>query len=276
MNADLHCHCSVSDGVLGAGELVRRAAANGVGMLALTDHDQLAGLAPARAQAAECGVRFIDGVEISVTWEGRTIHVVGLALEPSGAALCAGLAGIREGRLARAQAIAEALAKIGMDGALEGAARHALNADVIGRTHFARYLVECGAAPDVRGVFEAYLVRGKPGYVAHEWARLEDAVRWIREAGGVAVLAHPGRYRIGSAARSRLFGQFRDLGGVAIEVVSGSHSPEHTRLFARLARRYAFLGSCGSDFHAPGESRCDVGRAGALPEDVVPVWHLFG
>ncbi len=276
MNADLHCHCAVSDGVLDAGALVRRAAANGVAMLALTDHDQLAGLAPAREQAAESGVRFIDGVEISVTWERRTVHVVGLALDPCGAALCAGLAGIREGRRARAQAIAEALAKIGIEGALEGAARHAANAGVIGRTHFARYLVECGVAPDVRSVFDAYLVRGKPGYVAHEWVRLDEAVTWIRAAGGVAVLAHPGRYRIGSAARARLFGQFREAGGIAIEVVSGSHSPEHTRLFARLARRYAFLGSCGSDFHAPGESRCDVGRAGRLPEDVVPVWHLFG
>ncbi|GAB4172806.1 MAG: PHP domain-containing protein [Rhodocyclaceae bacterium] len=275
MNVDLHCHSSHSDGVLHAADLVRRAAGNGVELLALTDHDEMAGLAAARMEARRCAVRFVSGVEISVTWHETTIHVVGLALDSTNAPLAAGLAGIRAGRIERARAIADALTRIGFEGALEGASRHAGEGGLIGRTHFARFLVERKAAADVRGVFERYLVRGRPGYVAHEWAGLEQALSWIRAAGGLAVLAHPARYRIGTRARGRLLGEFKDCGGAAIEVVSGSHAPGSDRTFARLARRFGFLGSCGSDFHAPGESSCDVGRAGALPEGIAPIWEAF-
>jgi len=275
LNADLHCHSSHSDGVLGAAALVRRAAGNGVELLALTDHDELAGLAEARAEARRLGVRFVDGVEISVSWRDTTIHVVGLALDANDPALVAGLAGIREGRVARARRISDALAQVGFEGALERAAHFAGEGGLIGRTHFARVLVERKAAADVRGVFDHYLASGKPGYVAHQWAGLQEALAWLRGAGGLAVLAHPGRYRLSTRARARLLGEFKDCGGAAIEVVSGSHTEEHARKFARLARRFGLLGSRGSDFHAPGESRCEIGRVGALPEDIVPVWEAF-
>ncbi len=273
MIADLHCHSLVSDGLLAPAEVVRRAAANGAQLLALTDHDDLSGLPEARAAAADRGIRLVNGVEISVTWDDTTIHVVGLGIDADDAALNRGLEGIRRGRQARAGAIAQALEQAGIPGALEGAARHAHNARLIGRSHFARYLVECGMARDVRQVFEHYLVKGKPGYVTHRWASLSEALDWITGAGGMAVVAHPGRYRLSRAQLQRLFGDFRDLGGTAIEVLAGCHNPDQVREFANVARRFGFLASAASDFHGPGESLQDVGALPPLPEDLSPVWH---
>lgn len=275
MRADLHCHSRISDGVLAPEEVVRRAIANGAELLALTDHDDLAGLAAARGAATDGGLRFLDGVEISATWEGTTVHIIGLGVDPADAALAQGLAGIRDGRTARARRMAEALAAIGIRGALQGAARHAHNPRLIGRTHFARFLVDAGLSRDVKGVFEHFLAPGKPGYVAHHWAEVAHAVAWIGGAGGVAVLAHPGRYRLGRAALERLLAHFRDCGGGALEVVSGAHTPAQVGEFARLARRYGFAASCGSDFHAPSESAIDVGLTAPLPEDLTPVWQTL-
>lgn len=272
---DLHCHSSVSDGLLAPAALVRRAAANGVQVLALTDHDDTAGLAEAREAAAEAGVRLVDGVEISITWEGTTLHVVGLGIRSTQPELAQGLAAIRAGRWGRAQRIASALARLGIDGAQEGAARQACGASIIGRTHFARFLMEQGITPDIQSAFDRYLTPGKPAYVEHRWAELADAVGWIRAAGGVAVLAHPGRYRVSSTARKRLFDQYVAVGGEAVEVVSGAHGRNQQRDFARVARHYGLLASVASDFHGPGESAHDVGSMPGLPEGLVPVWERF-
>ncbi len=274
MNADLHCHSSVSDGLLAPAELVRRAHANGVDLLALTDHDELEGLAEARAMADELGLRFADGVEISVSWgDDATLHIVGLGIDPSYAVLDVGLAQLRSGRDARAMRMAAELDRVGIHGAYEGALRYVSNPALVGRSHFARYIVEAGYAKDVKSVFDYWLAKDKPGYVSHHWTTLATALSWIHGAGGVAVIAHPGRYRITKKELRRLLGEFRDLGGEGIEVLSGSHSDDEILTIARYAREFGFLASRGSDFHGPGESRIDLGKMPPLPEDLKPVWH---
>lgn len=275
LNWDFHCHSTASDGLLPAAEVARRAAGNGVQLLALTDHDDLAGLAPARAVADELGMGFVNGVEVSIEWEGTSFHVVGLGFDAEHPVLNEGLASIRAGRMDRARRMAEALDAIAIRGALEGAMAFAENPHLISRAHFARYLVQIGLCKDVHSVFENYLTPGKPGYVDHRWATLEDAVAWIRAAGGVAVVAHPGRYKISNGALRRFLGEFKDAGGEGIEVVTGSHSPDQVHHFARLARHYGFLASRGSDFHGPQESYTDLGRLAALPDDLTPLCARF-
>ena len=275
LNVDLHCHSSASDGLLSAAELVRRAAANGVEMLALTDHDDLSGLVSARSVADEVGMRFVNGVEISIEWGGLQVHLLGLAFAADDAALNAGLQSIRAGRVARAQRMAAALEKIGIGGAFDGAMAHAENPNLISRSHFARYLVEIGVCKDVRSVFESYLVPGRPGYVEHQWATLAEALGWIIGAGGIAAVAHPGRYKLSRPELHAFLDEFKQLGGRAIEVVSGSHSAANVALFGRLAREYGFLASCGSDFHGPGESYIDLGQLAPLPVGLTPVWEAF-
>jgi len=272
---DLHCHSTASDGLLAPEAVVRRAQGNGVTMLALTDHDDLDGLAAAEKTAGDVGIRLINGVEISIQWESTSIHIVGLGFDRQEARLNQGLAAIRSGRVTRAQRMAEALDKIGIHGVLDGAMKYAANPSLISRAHFARYLVEIGICKDVHAVFESYLTPGKPGYVEHQWASLEDAVTWINGAGGVAVVAHPGRYRISNVEMRRFLGQFKDVGGSGVEVVSGSHTPDQILQYARYARQYGFLASLGSDFHGPEESYVDLGRIGPLPEDLIPVWTWF-
>lgn len=273
MNYDLHCHSTASDGVLRPAELVRRAAKQGVDVLALTDHDDIGGLAEAAATASALGVRFVNGVEISVTWRGVTVHVVGLNIDPAHPALRAGLDSIQAGRHARAVRIASELARHGIAGALEGAQRFADNPTLIGRTHFARFLVEQGVCKDVRTVFRKFLVRGRPGYVPHEWTTLENAVAWITESGGQPVLAHPGRYDLKGKAMRQLMGDFKALGGVGVEVVTGSHTPDQFSLFAELAAHFGLLASRGSDFHAPGEHGRELGGIPQLPVKCLPIWH---
>jgi len=273
VNFDLHCHSNASDGLLGPDTLVERAAANGVDVLALTDHDETAGLASARAEAASRGIKFIDGVEISVTWQGVTIHVVGLQIDPEAARLKEGLETLRSGRATRAARIAEALEQAGIRGSLAGAMSYVANPNVISRTHFARFLVDIGRAPDVRSVFRHYLVKGTPGYVPHQWASLGDAVAWIRASGGVAVLAHPGRYSLGRPERRALLTEFKGSGGAAIEVMTGSHTLEQFAEFAQLAKEFELLASRGSDFHGDAGSRADLGALPSLPGDLRPVWH---
>jgi predicted metal-dependent phosphoesterase TrpH len=273
LNSDLHSHSTASDGLLSPRDLVARAAANGVETLALTDHDDTSGLEEARAEANARGVRFIDGVEISVTWRGSTVHVVGLCVDPASPALLGGLESIRRGRAVRARKIAEGLGAAGVPDALAGAQRHAENPELISRSHFARYLVEAGWAPDVKNVFQRYLVKDKPGYVPHQWAALADAVNWIRASGGLAIIAHPGRYPLGRAEMREFFGEFKDSGGAGIEVVTGSHAPDQYFEFARSAREFGFLASRGSDYHGKGESRFDLGMLPSLPDGLTPVWH---
>ncbi len=275
-NFDFHCHSVVSDGLLPPAELARRAAGNGVDLWALTDHDDLGGLDEAAAAAAEAGMGFVTGVEISIEWRDVPIHIVGLGFDPGHAGLAGGLEALRAGRVERARRMSDSLAAAGIPGVFEGAMRYAGNPNLISRAHFARYLVEARIAKDVQTVFQYYLTPGKPGYVDHRWATLEDAVGWIRAAGGVAVVAHPGRYRLLSHKDLRAFlAEFKDCGGEAVEVVCGSHSPDHVLHFARLARFYSFHASRGSDFHGPEESYVDLGRLPGLPEDLKPVWRLL-
>jgi predicted metal-dependent phosphoesterase TrpH len=272
-NFDLHCHSTASDGVLTPAALVRRAAANGVGVLALTDHDELSGLAEAASVAQEYGVRLVSGVEISITWGGITIHIVGLGVDPSSETLARGLGHVRASRARRAERIAAEFDALGIPGTLEGAYSYAGNPDLVGRAHFARYLVEQGVARDVKSVFHRYLTSGKPAYVPHQWADLADAVAWIRASGGRAVVAHPGRYRLSRDELRRFLGEFIAAGGEGIEVVTGSHTRAQYAEFAALARELGLLASRGSDFHGPEESEIDLGRLPPLPDELRPVWH---
>ena len=274
-NFDFHCHSTASDGLLPPADLARRALGNGVDLWALTDHDTLAGLAEANLAAQEAGLDFVNGVEISIEWQGRPIHILGLGFDREHSTLVQGLDGLRQGRIERARRMAEALEAIGIKGVFEGALRFVTNPELISRAHFARYLVSIGVAREVSGVFAYYLTPGKPGYVEHRWPSLVDALGWIHAAGGVAVVAHPGRYRMSGQEMRRFLGDFRDLGGQGIEVTSGSHSPDHVLHFARLARHYAFHASRGSDFHGAGESYSDLGRIAHLPADLKPVWRLL-
>ena len=230
------------------------------------------GIVEARAAANVHGIHLIPGVEISVTWRGKTIHIVGLAVDPECAMLQAGLTALRSGRRARAEQMAADLSRVGIDASFAGASRHAANPDFIGRTHFARYLVECGVAADPRDVFKRYLAEGRPGFVQHQWATLEDTVSWIRAAGGEAVIAHPGRYNLSDEKMAGLIGEFRDLGGSGIEVVAPSHRPDQFVALARLCRAFGLKASIGSDFHGPGEQRFDLGRLPALPHGLSPIW----
>lgn len=273
LNIDLHCHSTVSDGLLTPTQLVERAATRGVSMLALTDHDDLGGLGEARRVANIKNIIFINGVEISVTWRNRTLHIVGLDVDPKHLPLVQGLEAIRSGRVTRASNIAAQLDKFGVQGSLEGAYYYAGEGGLIGRTHFARFLAEQGYAKDVKSVFKKYLVKGKPGHVSHQWAPLSDAVDWICGSGGKAVIAHPARYKLGKDLLDELLFEFRALGGSAVEVITASHTPEQSLLFAHHANRMGLLASRGSDFHGPGESYFDLGRMPEFPVECMPVWH---
>lgn len=275
MNADLHCHSTVSDGMLSPANVAARAHAGGVTLWSLTDHDQLGGQHEAREAAEALGLRYLAGVEISVTWAGRTVHVVGMNVDPENEILAKGVAATRNGRKARGEAIGEALAAVGVPGAFEGALKYVEDADMISRTHFARFMVDAGYAESTSDVFNKYLGDGKPGCVTQRWSKLSEAVSWIQAAGGEAIVAHPGRYDFSPVEFSALFDEFIGLGGRAIEVVTGSHTPDQYREYADVARRYGFYASRGSDFHGPGEGRIDLGQLPPLPADLKPVWELM-
>lgn len=272
---DLHCHSTQSDGLLDPDAVVARAAQRGVETLALTDHDETAGLEEARAAAERHGIALVNGVEISATWNEQTLHIVGLQIDPGNEVLAGGLARVRSGRRRRAEDIAAGLEQAGITGSLEGARSYVTNPELVGRTHFARFLVARGHARDVASVFRKYLTAGKPGHVPHQWASLEQAISWIKVSGGVPVLAHPGRYKIDSAQRELLLGTFKELGGMAIEVVTGSHSAEQFAVWGRHAQRYGLLASMGSDYHGPRESYRDLGDLPDLPGGCTPVWNRF-
>lgn len=274
-NFDLHSHSTISDGTLSPAQLVAHAASRGVEVLALTDHDDTAGLDEAAHAARQANIVLINGVEISVTWRNRTLHIIGLGINPEHAPLAAGLDLIRNGRMERAKAISAQLDRSGIHGSFEGARAHAGQSRLIGRMHFARFLVDQGHAKDVRSVFKRFLVKGKPGYVSHTWVNLEEAVSWIRDSGGQAVIAHPARYKLGRNLLTLLLSEFSELGGVGIEVVSSSHSPEEMRQFAKLATEKNLLASRGSDYHGPGESFFDLGHLPELPSECTPIWQTW-
>ena len=272
INADLHCHSHVSDGTLAPEALAGRAHAQGVQLWSLTDHDEVGGQQRARDAALALGMDYLTGTEISVSFAGETVHIVGLGFDADDAALRAGLAATRSGRRERAGAMAAALAQVGIEGAFEGALRYVANPDLISRTHFARFLVDSGVCADTHAVFRRYLTPGNPGYVPHQWAGLGAAVRWIRQAGGVAVIAHPGRYRFTPTEEYALITEFMAHGGLGLEVVTGSHSAAEQVRYTDTALEFGLLASRGSDFHSPEESRTELGALPGLPGQLTPVW----
>ncbi|MBP6562154.1 MAG: PHP domain-containing protein [Neisseriaceae bacterium] len=275
MSVDLHCHSTVSDGGHSPSEVMAMAHANGTTMLSLTDHDHTGCLAEARAAAEGLGMRFINGTEASITWRGRSIHIVGLNFDDQNEALLAHQAVVRSGRQERLARISEKLAKKGIDGLYEGALALASNPDMVGRAHMARYLMQAGHVKHMQQAFKKYLGEGKPGYVSHDWATLEDTVRVITEAGGLAVIAHPGRYTVSATALRELVGEFKAAGGVGIEVSSGSHSLNEVINFALMADKFELYASAGSDFHVQGEGGRKMGCPPELPKICRPIWTQF-
>jgi len=275
VNADLHCHSFVSDGTLAPEALAARAKANGVELWALTDHDELGGQDAARDAARAIALPYLTGVEISVTFADTTVHIVGLGIDSDDATLRQGLAATRGGREARAHEMASELAKVGIDGAFEGALRYVGNPDLISRTHFARHLVESGVCTDTQEVFRRFLIEGKPGFVPHRWATLKNAVTWITDSGGIAVVAHPARYKFAPNEEYALFSEFKAHGGRGVEVVTGSHTAAEATRYAGTAREFDLLASRGSDFHSPDESRVDLGGLPPLPAGLTPVWEAL-
>jgi predicted metal-dependent phosphoesterase TrpH len=274
-NADLHCHSIVSDGTLEPEALAARAAANGVDLWALTDHDEVGGQQRARDAAHANGMAYLTGTEISITFAHQTVHIVGLGFDADDAALNAGLRATRGGREERAREMAAGLAQVGIANAFEGALRYVGNPELISRTHFARFLVETGVCADTSEVFRRFLTEGKPGFVAHRWAALADAVRWITGAGGVAVVAHPGRYKFTPTEEYALLSEFKAHGGTALEVVTGSHTTAEFETYAKAALDFGLLASRGSDFHSPDESHIDLGTLPPLPKHLTPVWDAL-
>ena len=275
LNADLHSHSVVSDGTLTPEALAARAAANGVELWSLTDHDEIGGQHRALAAARAHGMKYLTGTEISVSFAGQTVHIVGLGFDVDDEEMHRGLVTVRGGRDARAREMAEGLAKVGIKDAYEGALKYVSNPELVSRTHFARFLVESGVCRDTYDVFGRFLTEGKPGYVEHKWATLRDAVRWITRAGGMAVIAHPARYRFTPNEEYALFTEFKAHGGSGVEVVTGSHTQAEYVVYAEAAREYALAASRGSDFHSPEESRTDLGALPFLPGALTPVWEAL-
>jgi predicted metal-dependent phosphoesterase TrpH len=275
LNADLHCHSVVSDGTLTPEALAERARGNGVQLWALTDHDEIGGQHRAAAAAQAQGMDYLTGTEISVTFADTTVHIVGLGFDPDDALLKQGLQATRGGRGERAQEMARQLEQVGIGGAYEGALRYVSNPELISRTHFARYLVESRVCRDTSEVFRRFLTEGRPGYVPHRWATLANAIRWIREAGGIAVIAHPARYKFSANAEYALFSEFKAHGGLGVEVVTGSHTEPEYAIYADMAREFGLAASRGSDFHSPNESHTDLGMLPPLPSGLTPVWELL-
>lgn len=275
LNADLHCHSVVSDGTLTPEALAARAKANGVQLWALTDHDEIGGQERAIASAKALDMKYLTGVEISITFAGKTVHIVGLGFDHTNTDLVQGLRNTRGGRAERAKEMSDGLAKVGIHGAYEGALKYAGNHELISRTHFARFLVESGVCRDTSEVFRKYLTENKPGFVPHRWASLENAVNWITGAGGVAVIAHPARYGFTANEEFALFTEFINHGGRGVEVITGSHSSADALQYADTALEFNLAASRGSDFHSPDESHTDLGTLPWLPGQLTPVWELL-
>lgn len=271
---DLHCHSHISDGLLSPAEVVLRAVQGGVKVLALTDHDTTDGLSSARYEANKSGISLINGVEISATWDGRTLHVLGLNIDPENRALQVGLRETRAERDRRADKMTEKLQKAGVAGAREGVSK-LVQGPIQSRTHFARWLVDEGHVKNMRQAFKRFLTKGGKAYVGGQWAPLEDAIQWIHDAGGQAVLAHPGRYQMGKARLRRLFEEFKSADGDGVELISGRTEPQDTRRFNEWARELELLASLGSDFHGPGPAWQPLGQLPPLPKDCTPVWSVW-
>ena len=271
--ADLHCHSIASDGTLPPAEVVARAAGNNVDILSLTDHDTTAGLDEAYRSAEENNIRLISGVELSTTWQGKLLHIVGLNIDPEHPPLKQGISMLKAMREQRAIEMGRRLQKAGFNNAYENARLLAGEGNVT-RTHFARYLIEAGVAKDFTDVFKRFLVRGKPGYYRVDWSPLEEAVCWITGSGGTAVIAHPMRYKLTANWLNRVLKAFIEAGGEGLEVVCGRNSPDDNARSALFARKHGLLASQGSDFHEPGKW-VELGKLAKLPEGLEPVWQRW-
>ncbi|HFD12462.1 MAG TPA: PHP domain-containing protein [Crenotrichaceae bacterium] len=274
MSYDLHTHTNASDGTLTPEALVQQAHDAGITTLAITDHDTTTGLEEAHRIAKQLNLRLINGIELSVSWSQTVIHIVGLNIDPGSLPIQQGTIELNRLREIRAIKIGESLAKSGFENAYTGAKSLAGDATIT-RSHFAQYLVTQGCAKNVSKVFKHYLVRGKPGYVATQWASLENAVSWITQAGGIAVIAHPHRYKIGNKRFQNLLEDFKQYGGQAIEVVCSNSSQKDIVKFSRLSQRYHLLASVGSDYHGPHQNWNGLGKLPVLPNNLTPVWSLF-
>lgn len=271
---DLHCHSTASDGALAPAELVHRAVEHGVTHLALTDHDTIEGLPEAQTAADASGITLISGTKLSCLWKAQTIHVVGLDFDRESPAFVEALARQHENRWARARMIDERLRKVGVTDFLAKATDKAAG-DVPGRPHFARVLVEEGKVKDSAQAFKRYLGAGKPGDVKAFWPELSEVVQWITDAGGVAVLAHPRKYRMTATKLRNLVHDFIRAGGRSIEVSTSGQSSGDLGFLAELCRRQELLASQGSDFHFPGAPWCELGNIMKMPDGLEPVWHHF-
>ena len=269
---DLHCHSTASDGTLTPRGLVACAAAAGVDVLALTDHDTVDGISEAGEAAVHYGLQFVPGIEISVTWKGRTIHIVGLHVDPGNRQLCSGLRTLQSFRQWRAKEIGRRLGKYGISNTYS-AASSLSGGGILSRTHFARVLVQEGYGDSLQKIFKRFLVPNKPGYVPGKWASLEEAVTWIGAAGGQAVIAHPARYRLTTCKLRQLMEEFRECSGTAIEVVSGSHSRDDVHRMAQFVVRHKLSASQGSDYHGPDKPWVQLGKLPGLPAHCVPIWN---
>lgn len=271
---DLHCHSNKSDGILSPEALVSRAKTNQVDVLALTDHDTISGIARARAQAEKEDLTLINGIEFSCHWLGRNIHIVGLAFDCDHPRLVHSIDWQENARRERAEEIGQRLAKVGFDAMLEKASKIAAGA-AIGRPHFAKAMVESGYVSSIDQAFKRFLGAGKVGDVKQHWPEIGDVVETIIDAGGVAVLAHPMKYKITRTKLRQLIEDFCEVGGGAIEIISGAQKPQETSDMVRLAERYELLSSCGSDFHAPGMSWAELGQIAVMPKLANPVWQFW-
>jgi len=271
---DLHCHSIASDGELTPTELVRYAHSCGIEVLALTDHDVTNGCTEAAGEARRLGLEFISGVEISVTWGKHLLHIVGLNFDVENAAMQAGLADLRQQRIGRSEEMANRLAKLGIEGALEGAKTY-VNGQILSRTHFARFLLDNGHVKTMQAAFDRYLGDGKKAYVSSEWTSLAAAVEWITAAGGHAVIAHPARYRLSATKLRLLFDEFKQLGGAGLEVISGRQDINVTKNMTDYARKYELRASIGSDYHGPSQAWSNMGQMPPLPEACQPIWGLW-
>lgn len=271
---DLHCHSNQSDGILSPEDLVSRAKDQDVSVLALTDHDTIAGLERAKKQAEIVNIDIITGVEFSCKWAGRNIHVVALGFDETHPKLLAQIESQTKMRDIRASEIAARLEKIGFKDAMARAQAQSGGA-VIGRPHFAKAMVAMGFCSSVDQAFKKYLGAGKPGDIKQIWPEFGDLLPDVVEAGGIPVLAHPLKYKLTRSKLSQLLEDFIEYGGRAMEVVSGQQRQQDTHDMARLVNRFDLLASCGSDFHAPSKPWSELGRYSEMPDTVKPVWQAW-
>lgn len=273
-NYDLHCHSTASDGALSPTELVQRAHEYGVTSLALTDHDTVTGLNEAQAAATATGIKLIPGIELSSSWKNKCFHIVGLGINPDYPPLREATRNLQVMRMERAEKIADKLEKKNIPGALEAVKKNA-GEGMITRSHFANFLLSQFHVSTQQEAFDRYLGTGKAAFVATTWTDMEQAIKWITQSGGVAVLAHPLRYKLTASWINRLLAAFKEAGGLGIEVVTGRYSADEIRVIANYAKRFELAGSVGSDFHSPDNQWIELGRLAPLPDNIKPVWELL-